>query len=258
MGKDKLRRFEENLTFACFVQPEFEAIFHQDHPLKGRWQKDFFKNDLPIVLELGCGKGEYTVALAEREPNKNFIGIDIKGARMWRGAKTIQEQGLTNAGFLRTRIEFIESFFASGEVSEIWITFPDPQLKTRRAKKRLTSPFFLTAYARFLADKGIIHLKTDSQHLYQYTQAVIQYFNLPCAVANDDIYGSGFADEVLSVKTAYEERFLSHGLPITYTRFSLDGRTDFPAFDWEGDALEEKDNEIARTDFHKKISTLPE
>ena len=143
MGKDKLRRFAENLTFECFVQPAFEEAFRRDHPLKGHWHSDFFHNDRPIVLELGCGKGEYTVALAERDPNRNFIGIDIKGARMWRGAKTATERQMRNVGFLRTRIEMIASFFAEGEVDEIWITFPDPQLKSRRAKKRLTSPLFL-------------------------------------------------------------------------------------------------------------------
>ncbi len=246
MGKDKLKRFAENLTFACFVQPAFEEAFRRDHPMKGRWHADFFHNDRPIVLELGCGKGEYTVALAERDPSRNFIGIDIKGARMWRGAKTVTERQIPNAGFLRTRIELINSFFAEGEVDEIWITFPDPQLKTRRAKKRLTSPLFLSCYARMLTPDGKINLKTDSQHLYAYTQAVIQHFGLPCEVANDDIYGSGFADEVLSVKTAYEQMFLDRGLPITYTRFSLGGQRDFAWFDWEGDDLPEKDNEEAR------------
>lgn len=246
MGKDKLRRFRENLTFECFIQPEFDSVFHRDHPLKGRWHEAFFRNGNPIVLELGCGKGEYTVALARRDAGKNFIGIDIKGARMWRGAKTVTEQGIANAAFLRTRIEFIGSFFAPGEVSEIWITFPDPQLKTRRARKRLTSPLFLSSYAGFLAREGAIHLKTDSQHLYAYTQEVIRRFSLPCHAANPDIYGTHFADELLSVRTAYEEMFLSRGLPITYTRFSLGGRRDFPWFDWEGDLTDEKDNEEAR------------
>ena len=246
MGKDKLRRFAENLTFSCFVQPEFEAVFHRDHPLKGRWGADFFHNDRPLVLELGCGRGEYTVALAEREPGKNFIGIDIKGARMWRGAKTVTERGMSNAGFLRTRIELIESFFAPGEVAEIWITFPDPQLKTRRAKKRLTGPLFLERYARMLAPGGLIHLKTDSQHLYRYTQAVIDRYGLECQAAEEDIYGTGYADEKLSVKTAYEAMFLDRGLPITYTRFTLGDRTDFPWFDWEGDDVAEKDSEEAR------------
>ena len=246
MGKDKLKRFAENKTFACFVEPEFEQMFRTDHPLKGNWHRDFFHNDNPIVLELGCGKGEYTVALAQRNPDKNFIGIDIKGARMWRGAKTATESGMTNVAFLRTRIEFINSFFEQSEVSEIWITFPDPQLKTRRAKKRLTSPIFLEYYAKFLAAEGWINLKTDSQHLYNYTQAVISQFDLPCEVANNDIYGSGYADEVLSVKTAYETVYLQRGLPITYTRFSLGGKSSFPMFEWEGDEILAKDDEEAR------------
>ena len=246
MGKDKLKRFAENKTFACFVEPEFEQMFRTEHPLKGNWHRDFFHNDKPIVLELGCGKGEYTVALAERNPDKNFIGVDIKGARMWRGAKTATERGMTNVGFLRARIEFITSLFAAGEVSELWITFPDPQLKTRRAKKRLTSPIFLEYYSKLLAEDGWINLKTDSQHLYNYTQAVISQFDLPCEVANNDIYGSGYADEVLSVKTAYETVYLQRGLPITYTRFSLGGKESFPMFEWEGDEVLAKDDEEAR------------
>ena len=246
MGKDKLRRFAENLTFDCMIQPEFEDIFHRDHPLKGRWHQDFFHNDKPIVLELGCGKGEYTIALAQRDPDRNYIGIDIKGARMWRGAKTATENQMKNVAFVRTRIEFINSFFGEGEISEIWITFPDPQLKTRRAKKRLTAPLFLERYAKMLSEDGVINLKTDSQHLFAYTSAVIDHFSLPCEVANDDIYGSGYADEVLSVKTAYEQMFLERGLPITYTRFSLGGQQNFEWFDWEGDDTDEKDNEEAR------------
>lgn len=246
MGKDKLRRFRENLTFECFLQPEFDTVFRADNPLKGHWNRDFFHNNNPIVLELGCGKGEYTVALAERDPARNYIGIDIKGARMWRGAKTATERGMTNVGFLRTRVEFIENLFAEGEVAEIWITFPDPQLKSRRAKKRLTSPFFLRYYSRLLRPDGWINLKTDSKHLYGYTREVIGHYGLPCAVSNSDIYGSGYADEVLSVKTAYEQQFLSMGLPITYTRFSLAGQHDFPWFDWEEDEKLEKDNEQER------------
>ena len=246
MGKDKLRRFAENLTFDCMIQPEFEDIFNRDHPLKGRWHEDFFHNDKPIVLELGCGKGEYTIALAQRDPDRNYIGIDIKGARMWRGAKTATEQKMDNVAFVRTRIEFINSFFGEGEIQEIWITFPDPQLKTRRAKKRLTAPLFLERYAKMLAEDGVINLKTDSQHLFAYTSAVIDHFSLPCEVANDDIYGSGFADEVLSVKTAYEQMFLERGLPITYTRFALGAQREFEWFDWEGDDTDEKDNEEAR------------
>lgn len=248
MGKDKLKKFAENRTFACLVQPEFDEVFRRDHPLKGRWRGEFFRNDRPIVLELGCGKGEYTVALAADDPSRNYIGVDIKGARMWRGAKTADERRMPNVGFLRTRIEFIESFFAPGEVDELWITFPDPQLKTRRAKKRLTSPLFLARYARFLAPGGRINLKTDSQHLYRYTGEVIRRCGLHCEVSNPDIYGSGYADRVLSIKTAYERMFLERGLPITYTRFSLDGAARFDWFDWEEDEKErrEKDCELAR------------
>lgn len=227
MGKGKAIRFAENLTFDNLVQPEFDDIFHKDHPLKGHWNKDFFHNDNPIVLELGCGRGEYTVALGRETPDKNFIGVDIKGARLWRGAKTATVDHLTNIGFLRTRIEFINSFFGKGEVSEIWITFPDPQLKATRAKKRLTSPVFLAYYAQFLAPDAVIHLKTDSQELHAYTRAVIEQNQLPVSDCCNDIYGSGYADKVLSVKTHYEEIFLREGKPITYLAFGLGGRTEF-------------------------------
>ena len=176
----------------------------------------------------------------------NYIGIDIKGARMWRGAKSVTERKIANAGFLRTRVEFINGLFAENEVDEIWITFPDPQLKSRRAKKRLTSPLFLEYYARLLKSDGWINLKTDSKHLFAYTNEVVRRYTLPCEVSNPDIYGSGYADEVLSVKTAYETRFLEMGLPITYTRFALGGRHEFPWFDWEEDDKEEKDNEAER------------
>lgn len=235
MGKDKLRRFAENLTFKNMVQPEFDEVFGKDYRLKGRWREDFFGNDRPIVLELGCGRGEYTVALGEKHPECNFIGIDIKGARMWRGAKTATEAGMPNVGFLRTRIEFINSLFAEGEVDEIWITFPDPQLKKQRAKKRLTSPVFLTYYARLLKPDGVIHLKTDSQHLHAYTKAVIAHNGLPLHACGDDIYGTGMADTDLSIRTAYESKFLKQGRPITYLRFSLGGHTTFEAPDFPED-----------------------
>lgn len=162
------------------------------------------------------------------------------------GAKTATDRRMPNVGFLRTRIEFINGLFAEGEVDEIWITFPDPQLKSRRAKKRLTSPLFLGYYARILSPGGWINLKTDSKHLFGYTNEVVRRYGLPCEVSNADIYGTGYADEVLSVKTAYEKRFLEMGLPITYTRFSLAGRHEFPWFDWEEDEKAEKDNEEAR------------
>ena len=234
MGKDKLRRFAENLTFECLVQPRFRRGVRPGSCAQGALAQRFFHNDRPIVLELGCGKGEYTVALAERTPERNFIGIDIKGARMWRGAKTATERGMGNVGFLRTRIELIGSFSPrarwtrSGSPSPIRSSGPS-------GRAALTAPGFLAAYARMLAPGGTIHLKTDSKHLYAYTQAVIARFGLPCAEATDDLYGSGRADDVLSVRTAYEQRFLEMGLPITYTRFGLGDRTEFAPFAWEGD-----------------------
>ncbi|MFI3315827.1 MAG: tRNA (guanosine(46)-N7)-methyltransferase TrmB, partial [Rikenellaceae bacterium] len=190
MGKDKIRRFAENETFKCMVQPEFNDIYGSSYALKGRWREDFFKNDNPIVLELGCGRGEYTVGLAKAYPDKNFIGVDIKGARMWRGARTITDENIPNGGFLRTRIEFISSFFAENEVDEIWITFPDPQLKKNRVKKRLTSPMFLPLYSKFLKPEGSVNLKTDSLHLHLYTKEVIKHNSLEQLIANDDIYNA--------------------------------------------------------------------
>jgi tRNA (guanine-N7-)-methyltransferase len=255
MGKDKLRKFAENLTFDNLVQPAFNDVFRCDHPLKGHWATEFFSRrgyngSRPIVLELGCGKGEYTVGLGAAHRDKNFIGIDIKGARMWRGAKTATEMDLANVGFLRTRIEFINSFFAPGEISEIWITFPDPQLKKGREKKRLTSPIFLAYYAQFLAPGGVIHLKTDSRELHEYTKHVIEVNGLPCEVASADIYGmaggddtvrgdtvsaSNFDPTLFSIQTAYERRFLAEGKPITYLRFGLGDRREFDmVYDDEG------------------------
>jgi tRNA (guanine-N7-)-methyltransferase len=227
MGKNKQKRFAENLTFNNLIQPEFGDAFRRDHPMKGRWGTDFFGNDHPVTLELGCGRGEYTVALAEMFPERNFIGVDIKGARMWRGAKTATERGMANVGFLRTRIEVIDSFFAAGEVSEIWITFPDPQLNKNRVKKRLTAPGFLARYARFLPPDGRVNLKTDSHHLHDYTLAVAAANGLTVDFASADIYGEGVADRVLSIRTAYESRFLDEGRAITYMRFAPGGRTEF-------------------------------
>ena len=222
MGKGKLQRFKENETFALLHQPSFDSIFRRDFHLKGNWQQHFFHNTNPIVLELGCGKGEYTVTLARKYPEKNFIGIDIKGARLWRGAKTATMEQLSNVAFIRTRIDCIESFFAAGEVSEIWITFSDPQPKN--ARKRLTSTLFLSRYRHFLQPKGIVHLKTDSQLLHEYTKASVIHNQLELLEANADIYGSGCADELLSIKTHYEQLFLKQGLPITYLRFRIDGQ----------------------------------
>ncbi len=236
MGKDKLRRFKENLTFACLVQPAFEEAFRVDHPLRGRWREDFFRNTHPIVLELGCGRGEYTVALARKYPGINVIGVDIKGARMWRGAKTATEEGLRNAAFLRTRIELIGSFFAPGEVDEIWITFPDPQLRKNRVKKRLTSPSFLAAYAGFLKPDGKLHLKSDSRHLHDYTRAVIARNELPLWMASTDIYAENPGELLTGIQTAYEQQYLSKGVNITYLQFGLGNRKRFDAPDFEPDA----------------------
>lgn len=222
MGKGKLQKFEEMGRFPHVVQPPFEEVFQRNHPLKGKWNTRFFSISQPLVLELGCGKGEYTVGLAKKYPDKNFLGVDIKGARMWRGAKYSLEAGMSNVGFLRTRIEFITSFFAPGEVSEIWLTFPDPQLKRRRNKKRLTAPRFLNAYRRMIRPGAIIHLKTDSRPLYTYTLELLKRNRLEPILATHDLYGSGLADDILSIRTFYETRFLEQGLPIHYLRFSLD------------------------------------
>ena len=236
MGKDKLKRFEENKSFCCLYQPEFEEVFHTDYKIKGLWHKEHFANQRDIVLELGCGRGEYTIALARKYPHKSFIGVDIKGARLWRGAKTATDEQMDNAAFVRCRIEFIESVFAQDEVSEVWITFPDPQIK--RDNKRLTSAGFLQRYRTFLKDGGVVHLKTDSPFLYNYTLELVKQNSLELLEANEDIYGSGRADELLSVKTRYESQFLSMGMKITYLSFCLrrDGALKEP--DWDSEQFE--------------------
>ena len=187
MGKDKLRKFKENETFTCLVQPRTDEVFGKDHPLKGHWGEKMFGNDRPVVVELGCGKGEYTIDLALRNPGCNYIGVDIKGARLWKGAKYATEHCLPNVAFLRTRIEFIESLFAPEEVSEIWITFADPQIG--REKKRLTSPLFLSRYRNFLKKGGIVHLKTDSRYLHEYTRAIAEQNSLEILACTSDLYG---------------------------------------------------------------------
>lgn len=221
MGKDKLRKFRENETFKCLIQPTTEEVLRQDHPLKGHWNEEVFHNSNPIVLELGCGKGEYTIALAERNPNINYIGVDIKGARLWKGAKYANEHQMPNVAFLRTRIDFICSCFAKDEVSELWITFADPQPK--RPMKRLTSTLFLERYSHFLKEGGFINLKTDSQLLHESTLESAEAFGLPILEHNNDIYGTGRVTEedILNVKTFYESQFLAQGLPITYAKLQM-------------------------------------
>lgn len=221
MGKDKIRKFKENEEFKCLIQPRMDEVMHKDHPLKGRWGAEIFGNSHPIILELGCGKGEYTIALAERFPQNNYIGVDIKGARLWKGAKYATGHSLPNVAFLRTRIDFIDSLFGPSEVSEIWLTFSDPQPK--KPNKRLSSPIFLERYSHFLRPDGIIHLKTDSQLLHEFTLEVIREGGHTLLEADNDIYGSGLVERepLLSIQTFYEQMFLSEGKAITYAKWKL-------------------------------------
>lgn len=215
MGKDKLRRFAEIATFNNVFELE------EGHELKGNWNDLHFKNSNPLVLELACGKGEYSVNLARLFPEKNFIGIDYKGNRIWRGAKTAIEEGIDNVAFLRIQIENILEFFDAAEVSEIWITFPDPQPQISREKKRLTSPRFLRMYQTILAPKGILHLKTDNDALHAYTHEQIAEHDLQLHIRTEDLYRSDFVDEVLSIKTYYEKKYLAHEKNINYLKFSF-------------------------------------
>ena len=215
MGKDKLRRFAEVATFNNVVQLD------AGKPFKGQWSKDFFKNDNPLVLELACGKGEYTVNLATMFPDKNFIGIDYKGNRIWRGAKTALEDGVTNVGFLRIQIETLLEYFGPGEVDEIWITFPDPQPQISREKKRLTSGRFLEMYKTILKPGGFVNLKTDNDGLHAYTAEKIAETGLNLHIKTEDLYKSEYADEVLSIKTYYEKKYLKDNKNINYLKFSF-------------------------------------
>ena len=203
------------------VQAPRADLLENGLPLKGKWHKEFFKNNKPIVLELGCGKGEYTVGLGERFPDKNFIGIDIKGARMWRGARTATDNKMDNIGFLRTHIELIHNCFAKGEVSEIWITFPDPQIKYRRRKKRLTAPDMLEMYRKVLTDDAIIHLKTDSQFLHGYTLGIVEGYGHKVLDSSYDIDRQKSDNELLKIRTNYESIFRDKGMTITYIKFQL-------------------------------------
>lgn len=264
MGHGKLKKFSENETFSCLLQPASEEVLEgkeggawtplnlKAHPVKGNWNRMMFHDrNCPVVLELGCGKGEYTTALAERNPDVNYIGVDIKGARLWKGAKYATEHQLPNVAFLRTRIEFIESFFAPGEISEIWLTFSDPQMKSENS--RLTSPMFLERYRRFLKPGGVIHLKTDSTFLYEYTKSVCEANALHVLASTSDLYGvengsgrealysSEFSsvcgkaavDALFEVQTFYEQNFLSQGFKINYIAFTIDhsGAYVYPDFD---------------------------
>ena len=214
-------KFEQNASFENMVQSPRTDLQENGLPLKGNWHKEFFKNNRPIVLELGCGKGEYTIGLAEKFPDKNFIGVDIKGARMWRGARTATDKMMKNVGFLRTQIELIDHCFSKGEVSEIWITFPDPHIKFRRRKKRLTSPSMLDKYRSILSDDALLHLKTDSQFLYGYTLGILEGLGCEILDSSYDIDRQKPDDELLKIRTNYEGIFREKGLPITYIKFQF-------------------------------------
>ncbi|HSH51795.1 MAG TPA: tRNA (guanosine(46)-N7)-methyltransferase TrmB [Bacteroidales bacterium] len=225
MGKKKLQRFAEMEIFEHVVQPSYDKVFCNDYHLKGKWNYLFFKNNQPIILELGCGKGEYTVELAKQYPEINFIGVDIKGARMWCGAKKAIEEKLYNVGFIRTRIDFISSFFGPNEIREIWITFPDPQPK--KYYKRLTSTRFLEYYKNFLKPDGFIHLKTDNRALYLYTKNVIHVNKFELIEDTDNLYNSTINHSVLFIKTFYEKQFLAEAKPIHYLKFKLSNKENF-------------------------------
>ncbi len=251
MGHGKLRKFAENETFACLVQPSTQEVLGVDHPLKGHWASDFFHNDKPIVLELGCGKGEYTIDLAKRNPSINYIGVDIKGARLWKGAKQATLEQMGNVGFLRTRIEFIASLFAPGEIAGIWITFADPQIG--RENKRLTSPRFLDRYRGFLKAGGVINLKTDSRYLHEYSRAIAECNSLDILAVTTDLYNTAAdtlqthlsEEEVKSlyeVQTFYERHFLAQGYPITYLSFKIDHEGPYQSPDWDEEAWKDEDH----------------
>lgn len=248
MGHDKLRKFAENESFSCLLQPDSRELLAdgyanlRDHGIKGCWNARMFPRsaapaDSGLVLELGCGKGEYTIDLALRNPERNHVGVDIKGARLWKGAKYATQNDLPNVAFLRTRVEFISAFFAPGEVSEIWLTFSDPQFRSENS--RLSSPLFLERYRSFLRPGGTVHLKTDSRFLHEYTKAVCKVNGLEVLACTADLYGAdadckssatessagtaaAIAPEVREVKTFYESMFLEQGYPITYMAFRLD------------------------------------
>lgn len=246
MGKNKLKKFAEMKQFSCVLEYPREELLKTGFPFIGKWNSDFFKNDNPIVVELGCGKGEYTVGLAKSDPSHNYVGIDIKGARMWRGAKTVEEEGIANAGFLRAEIENIRSFFTPDEVSEIWITFPDPQMQ--KTRKRLTSTRFLEYYRGILAPDGIVNLKTDSPFLYEYTRRLVHLNGFEILMETDDLYGSGLADPISSIKTFYEQQWLSRGKKIKMLSFRL------PA---EGELQEPLVDDIPKDDY-RSVKGRPE
>ena len=221
-SKNKLKRFRENETFSNVYQPSREDLMSGNFSEKGAWKSDVFRNQGDLVLELGCGKGEYSVGLAQKYPQKNFIGIDIKGARFWRGAKTALEQNIMNVAFLRTQIELVDHAFDENEVDEIWITFPDPQIKYKRTKHRMTNLKFLERYKKILKPGGIMHLKTDSEFMHGYTLGLLHGAGYEVLYANHDVYRqAGSPNEVTDIQTHYESMYLEENKPITYIRFKI-------------------------------------
>jgi tRNA (guanine-N7-)-methyltransferase len=226
MAKRKLERFEEMKGMDWVIQPTMDEIKNDVFPLKGKWRTDFFKNDNPIIIELGCGKGEYSVGLGLKYPEKNYLGIDIKGARIWRGAKDVEENNMKNVGFIRTKIDFIQHFFEKDEVDEIWLTFSDPQKE--KPKKRLTASMFIDRYRKFLKPGGIIHLKTDSDLLFEFTLEEIKEHNFTMIESTWDVYGEYFENadtdtkEIMSIRTHYEKLFSDKGYDIKYCKFKID------------------------------------
>ena len=241
MGKGKLAKFADMETYENVFQYPYSVMEHVPFEMKGHWHEQYFHNDHPIVLELGCGKGEYTIGLAQQYPDVNFIGVDIKGARMWTGATQALNEGLKNVAFLRTNIEIIDRFFAPDEVQEIWLTFSDPQMKNPR--KRLTSTWVLERYRHFLVDGGIIHLKTDSNFLFTYTTCLVEHNQLPLLEKTDDLYHtsqlSTLTSQLLSIQTYYESMWIARGLNIKYMKFRLPHKGQ----------LEEPDVEIELDDY---------
>lgn len=238
MGKNKLKKFAEMASYAHVFQADFEDLKAEPFGMKGKWRELFFQNDHPIVLELGCGKGEYTVGLAQLYPHKNFIGIDIKGARMHTGATRARELELTNVAFIRTRIELINAFFEADEVDEIWVTFPDPQMK--KMSKRLVGTAMLKRYAGFLRSGGKVHLKTDSHFLFTYTCEMLAANHIEPLVCLNDLYHSDYRDPILAIQTYYESKWLGHGLAIKYVQWSLTHR----------EAWNEPETEIEWDNYH--------
>lgn len=238
MAKNKLKKFAEMREFGCVLQYPREELLRSGFPHAGKWNEELFAVSAPIVVELGCGRGEYTVALAKSDPNRNFIGVDIKGARMWAGAREVEENGMSNAKFLRCEIENIDNFFATSEVDEVWITFPDPQMK--KSRKRLTSTRFLSLYRKILKPGGIINLKTDSPFLFEYTRRLVVENGLKVLAQTDDLYDSGLVDPVTAIKTYYEQQWLARGKKIKLISFCL------PA---EGKLVEPNEDDIERDDY---------